>query len=173
MVQTLKMVKKVMIIQNNKQINYFLRKEQGMALALVLVFTATLLVLGTAVMTYAVNESLITGYNKNDIRLYYIVEAGLETGIAVLNDDFLAEGQLNGGTGEGTFIVHFSSEYEHYSENHLDHENEEYYLNQAEVRFIRSIGTLGEHSKVMTAAVTQDEEGYLCILRWYGILPYH
>ncbi len=170
MVKALKMM---MIIQNNIQKNHFLKKEQGMALALVLIFTATLLVLGTAVMTYALNETLITGYNKNDIRLYYIVEAGLETGLAVLNDDFFTEGHINGITGEGAFIVHFSNEYEHYSENHLDHENEEYYLNQAEVRFIRSIGTLGEHSKVMTVAVTRDEKGQISIVRWYGILPYH
>jgi len=153
--------------------NYQFKNEKGMALALVLIFTAILLILGTAVMNYAVNESLITGYNKNDIRLYYIVEAGLETGVAVLNDDFLAENHLNNAVAEGTFTVNFFDEYEHYSESHLDFPHEDYYLNQDEVRFIRSIGTLGEHSKVMTAAVIQDEDGQVHVIRWYAILPYH
>ncbi len=162
-----------MIPTYHSKIKCFLKKDRGMVLALVMVFTATLLVLGTAVMIYAVSESLITGYNKNDIRLYYIVEAGLETGIAVLNNDFIKEGSLSGATGEGTFAVDFFDEYEHYNENHLDFANEQYYLNSAEVRFIRSKGTLGEHSKVMTIAVTQGDNGQVRILRWYGILTYH
>lgn len=144
-----------------------------MALALVLIFTATLMVLGAAVIAFAVNETLITAYNNSDIRLYYIVEGGLETGLAVLKEDFYYDGELDGALGGGTFTVYFSDEYRHYSKNHEDKPGEEYYEEEDTVRFIRCVGTLGEHSKAMSMAVEQDEQGRVYILKWYRIIPYH
>ncbi len=147
--------------------------ERGMALALVMIFTGTLMVLGAAVITYAVNERIIAGYNSSDVQLYYIVEGGLETGIAVLQEDFYYDHELSGSMGGGAFNLYFSDEYQHYSENHEDEEGQEYYEGLDQVRFVRSVGTLGEHSKSMTVAVKKDAEEKISILRWYRIIPFH
>ena len=85
------------------------RDHQGMALVLVLVFTAALMVLGTALNSFAVNEKLITNYNSIDIRLYYIAEAGAEAGIAILQQDFNYSEALNGTVGGGTYSVSFTT----------------------------------------------------------------
>ncbi len=157
----------------NKRIYYVWFCDKGMALALVLIFTAALMILGAAVITFAVNERLITAYNNSDIRLYYIVEGGLETGLAVLREDFYYNDELNGSLREGTFTVYFTDEYQHYNENRKDEEEEEYFENEDKIRFIRCVGTLGENSKAMSIAAEQDEQGRLYILRWYRIFPYH
>lgn len=81
--------------------------EKGMAMVLVLVFTAALLVMGTALISFAVNENLIAGYNALDIRLYYIAEAGVEAGIALLQDDFYYNSIVTGSLGEGSYNVTF------------------------------------------------------------------
>jgi hypothetical protein len=83
--------------------------EKGMALVLVLVFTGALLVLSTALVSFAVNEKLITNYNSLDIRLYYIAEAAAETGIAALQNDFQYAGEINGSLGEGSYNVTFTA----------------------------------------------------------------
>lgn len=80
-----------------------------MALVLVLVFTAALMVLGTALISFAVNEKLITNYNSIDIRLYYIAEAGAEVGIAILQQDFNYSEELNGTIGGGAYSVSFTT----------------------------------------------------------------
>lgn len=147
--------------------------DRGMALALVLIFTGTLMVLGAAVITYAVNERIIAGYNSSDIRLYYIVEGGLETGIAVLKEDFDYESELSGNLGGGVFSIYFSDEYQHYNETRADEEGQEYYEGQEAVRFVRCVGTLGEHSKAMSAALTKNEDGEVGVLRWYRVMPVH
>ena len=85
------------------------RNVNGMALVLILVFTAALMVLGTALISYAINEKLISNYNSLDIRLYYIAEAGAEAGIALLQEDFYFSGDLNGTIGEGSYTVTFKT----------------------------------------------------------------
>jgi hypothetical protein len=91
----------------NKACRLYCLNQEGMALVLVLVFTAALMVLGTALISFAVNEKLITNYNSIDIRLYYIAEAGAEAGIASLQQDFNYSGLLNGAVGGGTYSVSF------------------------------------------------------------------
>jgi len=162
----------VMAINSNKLAGLALRAE-GMALALVLVFTASLLVIGAAVITYAVNEKLIASYNCSDIRLLYIVESGLETGIAILGDDFYYDAEITDSCGGGSFTVYFTDEYQHYRATGPDEEGQEYFEGQIEVRFIRSVGTLGEHSKVRSIAVEEDGQGSINVLRWYKVFPVH
>ncbi len=148
-------------------------RPEGMALAMVLVFTGLLMTLGVAVLTFAARENLIAGYNSSDIRLFYILEGGLETGIAVLNEDFLYSGELSGSLGEGCFMVYFSDEYEHYCAHSKDEEGQEYYEGLDPVRFIRCVGTLGEHSKFRSVALYKDEQGSVHVLRWYRAFPCH
>ena len=83
--------------------------NQGMALVLILVFTAALMVLGAAIISFAVNEKLIANYNALDIRLYYIAEAGLEAGIAVLQEDFYENSLISGTMGDGSYNVSFKN----------------------------------------------------------------
>jgi hypothetical protein len=85
------------------------QKDQGMALVLVLIFTAALMILGTALIYYAVNEKLIANLHVLDIRLYYIAEAGAEAGIALLQEEFGYKGTLNGTVGGGSYAVTFHS----------------------------------------------------------------
>lgn len=148
-------------------------RVEGMALAMVLIFTALLMILGVAVLGFAANERLIAGYHSSDIRLFYIVEGGLETGIAVLREDFYYPGELTGSIEEGVFTVFFSDEYEHYKANSDDEEGQEYYEGLESVRFVRCVGTLGEHSKVRSIALEKDEQGRVTILRYYKIFPRH
>lgn len=89
--------------------HFYGQKDQGMALVLVLIFTAALMVLGTALIYYAVNEKLIANFNVLDIRLYYIAEAGAEAGIALLQEEFNYNGTLNGTVGGGSYAVTFHS----------------------------------------------------------------
>jgi hypothetical protein len=110
------------------------RDHQGMALVLVLVFTAALMVLGTALISFAVNEKLITNYNSLDIRLYYIAEAGAEAGITILKQDFNYSGELNGAVGGGTFLVSFKTISNHQRE-------------------ITAVGTLDDYSKKLRVTV--------------------
>lgn len=148
-------------------------RVEGMALAIVLVFTALLMMLGVAVLGFAANEKLITGYHSSEIRLFYIVEGGLETGLAVIREDFYYAGELTGSIEEGIFTISFSDEYEHYKMEGHDEEGQEYYEGDDSVRFVRCVGTLGEHSKVRSIALEKDEQGRVTVLRWYKIFPQH
>jgi hypothetical protein len=118
----------------NKICGLLSRDHQGMALVLVLVFTAALMVLGTALISFAVNEKLITNYNSLDIRLYYIAEAGAEAGITILKQDFNYSGELNGAVGGGTFLVSFKTISNHQRE-------------------ITAVGTLDDYSKKLRVTV--------------------
>lgn len=125
--------------------------DQGMALVLVLVFTAALLVLGTALITYAVNEKLIANYNSQDIRLYYIAEAGIETGIAALQQDFYYDGNLSGSLDGGSFTVSFKT---------VDSCN----------RDVISVGTLDGNKKTITLSMelkTDQDEPIAIVKEWY------
>ncbi len=128
-----------------------IHSKEGMALILVLVFTAALFVLGSALLTNAVNEKLIANYNSDDIRLHYIAEAGAEAGIAVLQQDFLYDGILSGPLGEGTYQVTFKDV-------------------STGCRDIIASATLGTYSKTIRVTMTLPEgsEGHEeAILYWH------
>ena len=143
--------------------------EKGMAVVLVLVFTSILMAFGAALITNAVNEKLIAGYNTREIKLYYITEAGIEAGIAALNDTW-ASGtnsetffvfddnfEMQGNLGEGSFIVSFKE---------LDHCPDMTYF---DIEII-STGTLAGNSKTMTAIITIDKES-LTVTEWKRPFP--
>ncbi|HSW35554.1 MAG TPA: hypothetical protein VLH18_03015 [Candidatus Limnocylindrales bacterium] len=88
---------------------YLTNHDQGMAAVLVLIFTGALFMLGGALLGYAVNEKIIAGYQAQDAALYYITEAGLETGITALQQDFLFSGELVGTLAGGSFRVTFEN----------------------------------------------------------------
>jgi len=84
-------------------------KQEGAALAAVLIFGATLFLLGTTLLSYSLNEKLISDYQEDEVRLYYIAEAGLEAGLAALRRDFSYRSQIIGALGGGSFSVNFTS----------------------------------------------------------------
>ena len=143
--------------------------EKGMAVVLVLVFTGILMALGAALITNAVNEKLIAGYNTREIKLYYITEAGIEVGVATLHEArtnntpfetffvFDDNFEMQGDLGEGSYLVSF---------NELDQCPDNPYF----VIEIISAGTLAENSKTMTAVVTLDEDS-LTITEWQRPVP--
>ncbi|HOL17295.1 MAG TPA: hypothetical protein PLY40_03295 [Bacillota bacterium] len=106
--------------------------EQGMALVIVLFFCTTLLLLGTALMTFAFNEIMISGYQEEEAQLYYIAEAGLEAGLATLQNDFTHQASLNGTLNGGSFQVVFTTP-------------------SPGKRGISSVGALGRYRKTVTA----------------------
>lgn len=121
-----------------------------MALVLVLVFTAALLVLGGALLTNAVNEKLIANYNSDEIRLYYLAEAGVEAGIATLREDFSHSDKLSGTLGDG-----------HYQVSFLD-------VN-ADCKEITATALLGHYTKTIRVTVTRQEsagEEEVYLIRW-------
>ena len=124
-------------MNNNRKL--FASADQGMALVLVLIFTAALMVLGTALLTFAVNEKLIANYNTLDIRLYYIAEAGAEAGIALLQEEFNYSGDLSGSIGGGSYKVSFY-DIDSYS------------------RDVVSVGTLNGYDKTVTVTMALDGE---------------
>lgn len=154
-------------------LKYKLQNENGMALLLVIIFTGALMVLGAALLSYALNEMLIADYHARDIGLYYIVEGGAEKGAAVLKEDFYFEGLLSGSLGGGSYRISFSDEYRHRHETAVDEEGEEYYPGMDNIRFARSIGTLEGHSKTMTLALQIDDDHEVSIIRWYKAFPKH
>ncbi len=162
----IKLVKKALI-------KMFFSGEAGLAMVTTVVFTGALLVLGGAVATFAVNERQITAYNNSDIRLYYIVEGGLETGLAALYKDFNYNTEIGGLLGGGTYTLYFSDEYRFINQPGWEGVEHDYFENRDDVRFIQCIGTLGEHSKAMSIAVRIDEEGRVRIMHWYRIYPSH
>lgn len=135
----------------NKFYRLFSRDHEGMALVLVLVFTAALMVLGTALISFAVNEKLITNYNSLDLRLYYIAEAGAEVGIAILEQDFDYNGEFNGAVGDGTYTVSFKTISSHQRE-------------------ITAVGTLEDYSKKLkvTVEIVETSTGEIFKIReWH------
>jgi hypothetical protein len=86
----------------------FMLADRGMALVMVIVFTGALMVLGSAMLGYAINEKLIAGYHAQDLQKYYIAESGIETGLAALRHNHSYSETINGSVGEGHFSVTFS-----------------------------------------------------------------
>ncbi|MGM0688861.1 MAG: PilX N-terminal domain-containing pilus assembly protein [Bacillota bacterium] len=124
-----------------------LNSEKGMALVLVFVFTAVLMVCGTTLMTYALNEKLIANYQNQDIFKYYLAESGVEIGLAVLQNDFFYDSEIRGTNAHGFFIVNFED------------------LPESE-RVIISEGCLDEYCQVLRVTVKNDPEGGLIITDW-------
>jgi hypothetical protein len=118
-----------------------------MALVLVLVFTAALLILGAALLTNALNEKLITGYQKQELQQQYLAEAGLEAGIALLQTDFYYNQVLTGTLMDGSFQVTFEN-------------------SGAESRCIRSAGTVDAFTYVLQIEVYLNPDGSLSYSQW-------
>jgi hypothetical protein len=118
-----------------------------MALVLVLVFTAALLILGAALLTNALNEKLITGYQKQELQQQYLAEAGLEAGIALLQTDFYYNQVLTGTLMDGSFQVTF----EH---------------SGPDSRCIRSAGTVDAFTYVLQIEVYLNPDGSLSYSQW-------
>jgi Tfp pilus assembly protein PilX len=130
-----------------KGISNLLAGNRGMALVLVLVFTAALLILGAALLTNALNEKLITGYQKQELQQQYLAEAGLEAGIALLQTDFYYNQVLTGTLMDGSFQVTF----EH---------------SGADSRCIRSAGTVDAFTYVLQIEVYLNPDGSLSYGQW-------
>lgn len=121
--------------------------QKGMALVLVLVFSATLMVLGSALISYAVNEKLITTYSNSNIRLYYLAEAGIEAAIALLQEDSTFAGTIKGQLNDGTYQADINSS------------------DQSAI-IVRSRASLGKYDKYLTVILEVNEEGQLKINKW-------
>jgi Tfp pilus assembly protein PilX len=135
------------VTQVIKGISSLLAGNRGMALVLVLVFTAALLILGAALLTNALNEKLITGYQKQELQQQYLAEAGLEAGIALLQTDFYYNQVLTGTLMDGSFQVTF----EH---------------SGADSRCIRSAGTVDAFTYVLQIEVYLNPDGSLSYGQW-------
>ncbi len=83
------------------------KTEAGFILVAVLIFTAALLILGSALVAYSTSEKRIAAYHRHDSALYYITEAGLEAGHAVIGNNFEHRDGFGGAMGEGAYTVNF------------------------------------------------------------------
>lgn len=157
--------------RNNKGI---INHQEGLVLATVLIFTTALMIVGAALAGYAVSEMIIADYNTRDTAIYYILEGGAELGIAVMKKDFFRDELLSENMAGGSFTVYFNDEYEHFYPGGIDEEGEEYYENEEQVRFVRSIASLDGVEKTLTVALVIDDElENVDVLRWYRAFPHH
>lgn len=85
----------------------FIKTERGSALVIVLVATASLLILGGALMNYSLNERFIATHQERNVNLYYIAEAGIEEGVAVKRRSFHHSQGFEGEIGKGRYEVSF------------------------------------------------------------------
>ena len=122
-------------------------REAGLVLVLVLVFTAALLLLGTALISTAASENLIAAYQGQDIRKYYLAEAGLEAGLALIRHDFYCEQVLTGNLMDGSYRVSFEDL-------------------SATGRIIRSAGTIGDFTLELEVYVELNPDGTITIGKW-------
>ncbi|MGB4213749.1 MAG: pilus assembly PilX N-terminal domain-containing protein, partial [Dethiobacteria bacterium] len=79
--------------------------ERGSLLVMVAVYTAVLLMLGGALLTCAMTEQLIACNQEEEMRLYYIAEAGIEAGVAALACFFDYDRPISGSVGDGSYHV--------------------------------------------------------------------
>lgn len=121
--------------------------DKGMALVLVLIFTGILLVLGGALITFALNEQLITTYQAQDFQQYYLAEAGLTAGLAALRQDYSCEGNFEGTLGEGSYTVTITA-------------------SDPLTRKVTSCGTYEGYSCRLSVTVFREPEGPLYITEW-------
>ncbi len=125
-----------------------LRKdENGMALVLVLVFTGLLLTIGSALLTFAFNEKQISVYQTQDIRQFYLAEAGIETALAVLNENFYNREPFSAELGGGVFSVTFEE-------------------TDTDILLIHSSGSVEDGKTTLTVAVEQTDNSGVYITEW-------
>ena len=123
--------------------------QSGMALPLVLIFSAALLAFGAALLNYSLSDKTISGYYSQDVTKYYLAESGLEAGFAVLQNDFYYQGIICGSFDEGSFTVSF-----------ID--------TAPEIRLIVAEGKLGEYSLTLKMLVENDPVNGPVIIEWLG-----
>ncbi len=121
--------------------------NRGMALVLVLVFTAVLLLLGAALLGNALSEKMITAYQEQELQLKYLAEAGLEAGIALLQTDFHYNQILSGTLMGGSFRVSFAN-------------------SGTGSRLVRSAGTVDDFTYVLQIEIHLNPDGSLAYGRW-------
>lgn len=125
----------------------YLTDNRGIVLVLILVFTAVLLLLGAALLSNALSEKLITGYQKQELQQQYLAEAGLEAGIAMLQEDFYYNQSLTGALMEGSYLVTFEN-------------------CGSDCRRIRSAGTVEEFTYLLQIDVYLKPDGSLAYGQW-------
>lgn len=117
-------------------------KQNGLVLAVLLLFSSALLLLGSALLSYSLNEMIIAAYQEEEIRLYYIAEAGLEVGLAALRRDFTHRERITGTLNGGTFQVDFTAP-------------------SPLVRRITSAAILGRYHKTLALIAEQEISGQI------------
>ena len=123
------------------------QNEKGMALVMVLVFTGALLIVGAALLTFAVNEAMIVEYAAANMQIQYLAESGIVAALAVLAEDYYFEGDLEGSIAEGSYTVRF-------------------YNGVEGDRIIMSQGALGGYRKTIRVRVSFDSSGMLQTSEW-------
>lgn len=123
------------------------KDESGMALVLVLVFTGLLVTIGSALLTFAFNEKQIALYQTQDIRQYYLAEAGIETALAVLNENFYDRDPFSAELGEGLFSVTYEE-------------------NTSSRLLIHSSGSVEDGKTTLTVSAGQSDCGEVYITEW-------
>lgn len=83
----------------------YLNNERGSAIAMLLLITVVLLILGTGLITNSITEQRIARQQELGTSLYYVAEAGLEEAIAVKIKDFDFQDELNNPCGKGSYSV--------------------------------------------------------------------
>lgn len=116
--------------------------RDGLVLAVLLIFSSALLLLGSALLSYSLNDMIIATYQEEEVRLYYIAEAGLEVGLAALRRDFTHRDRINGTLNGGTFQVDFTTP-------------------SAGIRRITSAAILGRYRKTLTLIAEQEISGQI------------
>ena len=81
------------------------KEESGTALVMVLLFVGSLFILGGALSTITLSESIIARNQEAEWKLYYITEAGIETGVAAVSRCFQYSGNIIAEVGEGSIEV--------------------------------------------------------------------
>lgn len=76
----------------------FLKEEKGSILFLVVLYTAALLLLGTAFLRSSLQEKLIARNYTQKIRAHYIAEAGMEAALTLLKNqpDYFLHNTISG-----------------------------------------------------------------------------
>jgi Tfp pilus assembly protein PilX len=121
--------------------------ERGMALVLVLVFTGLLLTIGSALLTFAFNEKQIALYQTQDIRQFYLAEAGIEIALAALNDNFYARDPFSAELDDGLLSI----TYEETAINCL---------------LVHSSGSVNGGKTTLTVAVEHSDDVGVYITEW-------
>ncbi len=126
--------------------SFFRRDEKGLALVLILVFTGTLMLLGGTLISFAFNEILISNYQTEDIRIYYLAESGIETGFAILQLNYDHEEEITKILTGVTINITFSP--------------------NGQGKIITSIATGFDSRKTISVQVENDPTHGLVITKW-------